>query len=143
MIFDRGRKAFPNLPKQQVCNSLQYLKKYVRYEVVFALQINIKVSYKLISRLCTSNVSYKVVLSLLMGSHNYTSYNYNALFTRNVTYTAASFILLCLLLTCFHFSKLLFFLYYVWLCLMAVLFPVCIFQSLWNLKFSGVKLQKY
>ena len=27
MIFDRGRKAFPNLPKQQVCNSLQYLKK--------------------------------------------------------------------------------------------------------------------
>ena len=81
----------------------------MRYEVVFALQINIKVSYKLISRLCTSNVSYKVVLSLLMGSHNYTSYNYNALFTRNVTYTAASFILLCLLLTCFHFSKLLFF----------------------------------
>ena len=43
--------------------SLQYLKKEVKdVKLILSMQINIKVSYKLISTL-----SYKVILSLLMG----------------------------------------------------------------------------
>ena len=42
-------QAYPKYPKSKFINSLQYLKKEVRDEVnFFCMQINIKLSYKLI-----------------------------------------------------------------------------------------------
>ena len=55
MVFDGEGQAFPNFPKLQVCNiftiSYNILKKKLEMKLVFYIQINIKISYKLISTL--------------------------------------------------------------------------------------------
>ena len=48
--------------------SLQYLKRKLEMKLSFWMQINIKVSYKLISNTFGIKISYKVILSLLMGT---------------------------------------------------------------------------
>ena len=52
MIFDGNRRAFPNRLKQHVCYECLYniSKKKLEMKLIFCMQINIKVSYKLISR---------------------------------------------------------------------------------------------
>ena len=52
MTFDGNRRAFPNLLKQHVCYECLYnfSKKKLEMKLIFCMQINIKVSYKLISR---------------------------------------------------------------------------------------------
>ena len=63
MIFDREAQAFPKFPKLGVCNVFTIFQKSDKDEVeFFCMQINTKVSCKLISK-----VFHKVILSLLMS----------------------------------------------------------------------------
>ena len=51
MIFYGDGQAFPKFPKLQGCNVINILKKKLEMKLIFYMQINIKVSYKLISTL--------------------------------------------------------------------------------------------
>ena len=57
MIFDVDGQVFSKFPKQQVCRIfIISQKKKCKMKLIFCMQVNIKVTFKLISTLCASNV---------------------------------------------------------------------------------------